>query len=110
MTTLVSAFKALRDVPFPEFPQDDELTDWLADMAEMDGHVAGLASSALAKGRSDIRATEVQGQLAVFQNRLRAVCTERLTHEDLAIYHSCKDFPAILVEVGKHLRRWPSYS
>jgi len=41
-------FAEFRRLPFPEPGDSEELADWIADLAEVDGYYAGLIDSALA--------------------------------------------------------------
>ena len=53
-TTLASAFERLKELPFPDFAESDELADWQADLSEFDGHIAGIATTILTGGNVDV--------------------------------------------------------
>jgi nitrogen fixation/metabolism regulation signal transduction histidine kinase len=54
-TTLDDAFERLRQLPFPKFAESDELADWQADLSELDGHIAGMATTILGGGEMSER-------------------------------------------------------
>lgn len=79
---LSQALEELKGLAFPGHPNDSELAEWVLDLAELDGHVVGLAVSALASGRSDLaRSSECARHEARF-TRLG------VAESDEAIYHS----------------------
>lgn len=47
MNTLRETFEKFKSMPFPENPENDELYDIFSDLVQLDGHIAGLASSVL---------------------------------------------------------------
>lgn len=61
-TQLVSAWDAVRELPFPSAPQDQDLADWLFDLLEADRYYGGIATSAIADERSSLlpRADELE--------------------------------------------------
>jgi len=47
---LVQAFESLKALPLPPTPDSGELDEWRADLIEMDGFYAGVASTVLGGG------------------------------------------------------------
>lgn len=39
------AIEAHKKLGFPDFPEDDEFSDWMGELAELDGYYFGLATS-----------------------------------------------------------------
>lgn len=46
-STLQKSFDAFVCLPFPKGSEDEALTDWIAELAELDGFYAGIATSLL---------------------------------------------------------------
>ena len=44
---LRTVFEALQRLEFPEHPESDKLDAWLLELAELDGYLAGVASSVI---------------------------------------------------------------
>jgi len=44
---LEKAFKELEQMSFPKHPESDELSDWILELAELDGYIAGITSNAV---------------------------------------------------------------
>ena len=80
---LRTAFENLMALPFPGHPDDLELAGWVLDLAEIDGHVAGLATSALGASRPQTVSSNVA---APHLARLREI---RVVGEDEVIYDGC---------------------
>lgn len=53
-TALTDAFEYLKELPFPKFAQSNALSDWQADLAELDGYIAGIATTVLGGGHADL--------------------------------------------------------
>lgn len=80
---LLSAYKALKELSFPEFPGDDALSDWLADLIEMDAFYAGLAQSVLSGYAVEYDLHELDS----FYQRLAEITN--LQNKDKRIYEHC---------------------
>ena len=50
-TALAEALDELTELPFPGHPDDPDLAEWVLELAELDGHLAGLATTALSAAR-----------------------------------------------------------
>jgi hypothetical protein len=82
------AYAAFRELPFPEFPHNEVLAEWLADLAEIDGYYAGLAESALSGRCLEHELIE----LGSLNQRLAAINEEDLDKEDKKIYYECQAY------------------
>ncbi len=80
---LRTAFENLAALPFPAHPDDIELSEWVLELAEIDGHIAGLATSALGASRPQAMRLDVA---ALHLARLHEI---RVVGEDECIYDSC---------------------
>ena len=47
--------RRLKELTFPAKPGDTQLAEWILDLAELDGHYAGLATTALQGGAIHLR-------------------------------------------------------
>ncbi len=45
------AMEAHMKLGFPDFPEDDDFSDWMGELAELDGYYAGLATSNMGSSR-----------------------------------------------------------
>ncbi|MEM9040210.1 MAG: hypothetical protein AAGD33_09990 [Actinomycetota bacterium] len=80
---LRTAFENLTALPFPAHPDDIELADWVLELAEIDGHIAGLATGALGASRPQtIKSHAATSHLA----RLRDI---RVVGDDECMYDAC---------------------
>lgn len=94
---LKSAYKVLSELPFPEFPDDDALSDWLADLVEMDAFYAGLAQSVLSGHAVEYDLHELDS----FHQRLATITG--LQDKDKKIYEHCCQYLSALDAVRKAL-------
>ena len=96
-TTLERSFNALKALDFPRGEvESDDLADWILELAEFDGYVAGLATSILAKGSADT--SKLSDEAAKL--RLRLFEVTNIPNEDLMGFENC----AAEVFSGQHLR------
>jgi len=98
-TNLASAFERLKQLPFPEFAESDELADWQADLSELDGHVAGIATTILAGGTSDL--TTIRKHVDELCQRLETI--RDIPPEDHAILTECKVYLGAVEEVVSNM-------
>lgn len=94
-TTLGSLFERLKELSFPEFAESDDLADWQADLSELDGHVAGIATTILAGGTADL--TTIRTHVDELRQRLEAI--QKIPKEDHEIVVECKHYLVVLEEV-----------
>lgn len=99
MPTLAELFAELQKMPFPEFPEDDDFADWLAEVAEMDAHVAGLAQSALSGAR--VNRGDVPMQVDSLARKLALVAPS--SGSDLLLVDQCKQYLHLVRQVAEHL-------
>ncbi|MFV0317737.1 MAG: hypothetical protein ACK5O2_12350 [Microthrixaceae bacterium] len=81
---LAAAFDDLKRRRFPEHPDDPDLSDWVLELAQLDGHIAGLAVTAL--GPSSRSRSPESKAAAAHGRRLRAI---RVVGDDELIYDEC---------------------
>lgn len=86
--TLKDAFENLKKIEFPEFSEDDQLADWMADLAEMDAYVAGIAIAVL--GGHNEKQNNLKKNLVELRNRLEDIT--KLPDEDKPIYNACIEY------------------
>lgn len=100
---LSTAFDRLKTLPFPAVGSVDELgeelDDWISELAEVDGYIAGLAVSVLGGDSTQEGTEEV---LKSMRKRLEAA--EIVTEEDLAVKERCSVYLSALEAVAEHLR------
>lgn len=100
-TTLASAFERLKELPFPEFAESDELADWQADLSEFDGHVAGIATTILAGGKADL--TTIPKHVDELRQRLETMAD--IPPEDREIMVQSKQYFDALEEVVQNMKQ-----
>ena len=105
MTTedLKTAFEDLWNLKFPDPVETDDLADWIMELAEFDGYVAGIASTILKHGSTDTDTTNVGSKFEEFGERLSKI---RITADgDRSTYEECKNYlevlRAVVNEIGK---------
>jgi hypothetical protein len=100
-TTLASAFERWKELPFPEFAESDELADWQADLSELDGHVAGIATTILAGGNADL--TMIPELVDELRQRLETMAD--IPPEDRDIMIRSKQYFNALEEVVHNMKQ-----
>lgn len=94
------AYRRLERLAFPEHPDDDALDTWMYELLEMDGYVAGIASSLLAGHKMDTR--HLRHQMARLASGLAAIDPDGLSHRDKGIQAECKVYLALLTEIARY--------
>jgi hypothetical protein len=90
MPTIEQALEQLKATAFPEFPEDDTLSDWVGELAEFDGYVAGLAMSAIGGGQVDLR--RLGDQAKHFRSVFAQLPRSYPAPEDDEIYSACEQY------------------
>jgi len=90
----------LKSLPFPAWADDDALSDWQTELAEVDGYLAGLASKALGGEKPD---TKMVAQ-HVRQLRAGLEAIDDLLAEDRAIRTECEAYLVALEDLAQSLR------
>lgn len=98
-TTIQDRLAYLRKLPFPEWAEDDMLAEWQSELAETEGFVAGLATSAIAGGSPD---TSMVGH---HMHKLREAfdAVVNVPEEDREIYAHCAQYMAALEDLARSL-------
>jgi hypothetical protein len=97
LAALSEALSDLKRLPFPGHPADPDLADWILELAELDGYLVGLATTAVASRRPEVvRSEEARHHEAVL-NRMGAV------GDDEPIYDDCRSFIGKLVVIERIL-------
>ena len=91
------AFEELVERPFPEHAAGDELASWLVDLLDVDGYLAGLATTALASSVGDRVESSAAAKHAA---RLRAIDP---TDGDEAAYDQAARYIEALVALERAL-------
>jgi hypothetical protein len=91
---LQTAMDVLRRLDFPGHPNDPDLAEWILDLAELDGHLVGLASTALAS-RASHSATRLDSA-STHRARLHVI---KVVGADKAIYDQCVAYAVALERV-----------
>ena len=85
---LAAAWEDLKSLSFPEHPDDLDLAEWLLELTELDGYIAGLAVTALGSwpvaAMPGNTAAEHEGRLS----ELRVVGRDELVYEASVAYVS----------------------
>lgn len=90
---LRAAWQELQALPFPEHPGDDLLASWVLELAELDGHIAGLARTALgSRGARTATSKELEAHGASLQEIA-------VTGDDLVTYNACVTYVSALQRV-----------
>lgn len=102
--SLADALDELKGRPFPGHPDDPNLADWVLELTELDGHIAGLAIAAL--GSSRALPTESH-DVAEHARRLADI---RVVGDDERVYDDCLSYIEALKRVedvlgGRHTSR-----
>ena len=95
---LSAAFDRLKSLPFPEGGNGDDLDDWISDLAEVDGYVAGLAVSVLGGDTTQERPKKVLKSM-----RWRLEALEGVTEEDRTLKQTCSVYLSALEAVAELL-------
>jgi hypothetical protein len=90
---LSDALEALKELPFPGHPDDPDLAEWVLELTELDGHVVGLATSALSSARTDPVHSAAAAQHQEWLERMGAVGDDEATYDD------CRDYIRKLVMI-----------
>jgi len=92
VAVLKDILEKMRRHPFPEFADNDELGEWMEELAEFDGHIAGLASSQLGGEVVDTSGlSEQMNDLFLQFEDIRG-----LSEKDSAIYNECSTYLKII--------------
>ena len=94
-TTLDDTFQHLQNLPFPEAGEGDDLSDWIGELSEFDGHVAGIASTIISNGSADT--SKLLGEAKKL--RLQIENVSDYPEEDREIYKSCKKYLCAIEDV-----------
>ena len=100
-TTLENAFEWLKRLPFPEFAEGEELGNWQANLAELDGHIAGIAATVLAGGHT--ASSMLPRQVAALRQQLESMSD--ILEEDREILAECRKYLDALEEVVRSLKQ-----
>jgi len=95
---LASAFDQLKAQPFPSHPDDSDLAEWVLDLTDLDGHIAGLAATALGSSREQSPASH---EVADHARRLSEIS---VVGNDERIYEACISYVEALQRVEDALR------
>jgi hypothetical protein len=98
-TTLESTFQNLQALGFPEAGESDDLADWIAELSEFDGHVAGIATTIMADGNADTSKLKDEA----VKLRLRLIQITDIPNEDREGFENCKKYFFALEEVIENL-------
>lgn len=93
---LSEALEQLKELPFPDHPDDPDLAEWVLELAELDGHIVGLATTALGSARICPTESVAAAQHEALLSEMGAV------GEDEAIYNDCRGYVRKLVVI-EHL-------
>lgn len=99
--TLSETLAELKAKKFPEFPDNEALSKWVAELAEMDGHVVGLAMQVEAGQYID--KALLRKQFADFSAAFNEVSINGLCANDQNIHRDCKLYILLLKGVVKSL-------
>ena len=83
---------------FPNFPEDDDFADWVAELAETDGYYVGLAQSLLANCNIDKIDFSHVGKLRSSVAQFSSI------EQDYEIYRQCLDYLQSIEECVKQMR------
>ena len=97
LDALAAAFRELQRLPFPGHPHDSGLADWILELVELDGHLAGLATTVLGSGRRGTARSDHVLQHAEYLREIRVV------GDDERIYGECTTYVDALARVERAL-------
>jgi len=106
MATIEQVTNQLEITPFPEFPEDDTLSDWVAELAEFDGYVAGMAMTAKAGGEVNVR--QLSEQAKHFSAAFAQLPTTYSAPEDNEIYLACNLYLRLIENLVAAIREYRS--
>lgn len=98
--TVEDAFERLKQRPFPEFAESDALADWQADLAELDGHIAGIAVTILGGGRADT--SSLIKQVGELREKLESISD--IPDQDRGLFTDSKSYVDALEEVVQNMK------
>ena len=102
-TNYTEVLQTLKERKFPEFPDDDAFSNWVAELAEMGGHVTGLAMQAAAG--QNIDKCLLKTQYAEFQSTFCGLSVTTFNEKDKTIHAECTAYIRLLGDVVESLTR-----
>jgi hypothetical protein len=100
-TTIRAKLDHLKSLSFPAWAEDDALSDWQTELAEVDGYIAGLAAKALGGENPD--AIMVAQHVHQLRTGLEAI--DALPAEDHAIRRECEAYLSAIEDLAQSLRK-----
>ncbi len=76
---------------FPKFSENDELAEWIEDLAEIEGHYVGLITTDKIKNKDLDELTKIGSKLT----RIRVT-----DNDDIEVFNYCKKYFQILNELA----------
>jgi len=104
---LKKLYETLRESPLPRFSPHDELSNWIEDLIEIDGHYAGLSLSAI---EGEKIAKNNLCDLIKLRNSLDLIKLNNKDNskENLRIIRSCYDYLDIIQSIDFMLNKMSS--
>jgi len=97
---LTNLYSEIKEKKFPDFPNNETLSNWIVDLILLDSYYAGYASSVI--GGSKISQKDLF-DLKEYYKRLETLSVQ--SNEDKKILEECKEYLTTLKEIDFILRR-----
>jgi hypothetical protein len=97
---LLGAYDELMKKTSPEFSENDNLSDWISDLAEIEGTVAGLAFSKLGGRNKTI--PNLKKEILNLKIRIEGL-NEEFSEDDQTIYSDCLSYFEIIERIANLL-------
>jgi hypothetical protein len=95
---LQSTVADLKGIPFPDHPSDLDLSDWILELSELDGHLVGVASTMVGSVRPRVSVTDEAEQHG------RRLSSISVVGDDEGIYRQCVAYIDKLIGLERMLR------
>ncbi len=96
---LKNLYDEIYKLKFPEFPEDDNLNEWITNLIEIDSHIIGMTSTILNNTNNIINSNsrELVTHLVDLRKQLNNI--NDISNRDKRIYCECNKYLLLLEEI-----------
>ncbi len=77
---------------FPDFPEDDNLNDWLTNLIEIDGHIIGITNTILNNTNNSVNINTIKLVTLLVELRRELNNINNISNNDKIIYCECEKY------------------
>ncbi len=85
---LEKSFLKHKELKFPKFPEDDNLSEWLEELIEIDSYYVGIISSLIENKKLNI--DEKMVDIKFLNNLNNSLMNFSITKKDMEVFKECK--------------------